>query len=1585
MNLSTSLRVASVCCFLALTIIFVADAQTTIPSTQAPPEAGSEGLGDDDPKAREYFEWLRLHDPATGKIPDEIRQKELEFARGLPTKESLARARKDAGLSPDAGQVVTWNARGPKNVGGRTRALAIDVSNPNIMLAGGVSGGMWRSTNAGATWQKQTDVGALQSVTCIAQDRRPGSTNVWYYGTGEWRGNSASLSQNHNDNYRGDGIFKSVDNGVTWAQLPSTVSGTPHSFDKVYDYVWNIVTDSSNPSQAELYAATYGGIRRSTDGGASWSNVLGGGLTSSSASTYADVAITSSGIVYAALSQNNSAGSSAATRGIWRSTNGTTWVSISPAALPLSYSRIVLGIARSNENVVFALADTPFSGSLETGLYMYTYISGDGSGAGGSWSNRTANLPAYGAPVGDYDSQGSYDMMVVVKPDNENVVFIGGTNLYRSTDGFSSTANTTWIGGYSPANNVSRYPSHHPDQHGVVFDATTPTTMYSYNDGGVQRTTDNLAGVVSWTSLNNGYITSQFYTIALDHGTPGDNVVTGGLQDNGTWFTNNTNPATSWVSTRGGDGAFCAIADGRTSYYQSSQSGNTYRYLLTASGAQTGFTRVDPTGGSGYAFINPFVLDPNNTDIMYMSVGSTVWRNSDLTAIPLLSNSTTAVNWSALSNTSAGGGSVSALGVSKVTANRLYYGRSNGLVHRVDGANVGNPATTNITGVGFPGGAYPACVAVDPTNADRVIVVFSNYNVQSLFYSENGGTSWTAISGNLEEVPNGSSGGPSCRWASFLPGAGVFVGTSTGLYSTAVLNGTSTVWALEGSSNIGNVVVDAVDTRQSDGTIVIGTHGNGVYSATVPPSAPSSPTLLTPSDLAVNQLISPMLTWVPTPLATSYRCQLSVDSLFGSFIIDDSTLTTASRSVAGLANKSTYYWRVNAKNSLGTSSFSAFRAFTTIVDTPAVPVPLLPLDAAVHQSVSPTIVWSSVVDAATYRLQLSTDSLFTTFVVNDSTITDTTATVGPLANATVYYWRVRAKNAGGTSLASARSSFKTILAVPLLVLPLDGVTYQQLSLRFVWRPVGGATAYHLQISDNALFTTPLHDDSLVADTTSVVGSLTSASTLYWRVTGRDGVGDGPWSGSRTLSTISSVPAVPLLVSPPDSTGETAFTLQLTWSSSLGTTFYVLEVDSNELFTAPSVADSTLTDTTSMIGPLEPNTKYHWRVRAKNDLGSSAWSVSRQFTTFNQRIAAIPVQAGWNLMSLPYFVSDYRRVAVFPQAISSAFTFTGAYTERDTIALGTGYWLNYGTSQTVNVTGIPLEMDSVSVVTGWNMVGSIGTPVPVGSISSNPGGIVMTNFYGYDTGYSLADTIDPFRGYWVKVSLAGKLVLTTQGPEKHQAMKDELSSLNRLTFTDARGYAQSLYFGRGLSQTTRDRYELPPFGPDGAKDVRFSSQRMIESVDGSSETVLPILIRGVVYPVKVSWELTDRDVHGAFVAGVREVSLNASTGVELSEPGNALSLRIEKLSQIPSAFALDQNYPNPFNPSTYISYGVPYDVHVRLSVYNLLGEEVARLVNVVTPAGTYRVRFNAESLPGGVYYYRLSAGDVSLVRKLLLVK
>ncbi len=769
----------------------------------------------ENPWARYEYEIRRLQDPNTGQIPQQIREKELQFTQKILAKSA----------SLKNGNAQDWVRRGPFNIGGRTRGAGIDVSNEQVILAGGVSGGMWRSEDGGNSWTKTTTPEQFQSVTALAQDTRPGQTQTWYQGTGELRGNSASGGGGAL--YRGNGIFKSEDGGRSWAVLPATTNNQPQVFNSMFQYVWNLAVDAANMQEDEVYAATFGGINRSTDGGATWTNVLGN--DSNFVARYTDVAITSNGVVYATLSKTNLTNQAVGTSGFFRSADGINWTEITPPLLQgpsIRYERTVIGISPSEENIVYFLSDTPIFGGIGTSLWRYNANTGE-------WTNLSNSIPNSAIEAARYNSQGSYNMLVKVKPDDPNVVFIGGTNLYRSTNGFSTPTATTWIGGYNAfAQNFSLYPNHHPDQHQLLFYPSNPNRVLSVHDGGVTRSESILAPIVDWESLNRGYFTSQFYTIALD---PDSDLIIGGMQDNGTFLSEVEDEVEPWTRVIGGDGAYCAVT---TNFLVSSaQRGQIFLFGFDNFGNSQGVQRIDPEGSGGYLFINPFVINPNNQFEMFLPAGDTLWYNPNLGGIELGGEDTNdqiSTNWRVLTRFADFRETISAIEVSTEPEDIVYYGTASGRLFRLTDFSQTNPQIDEITSSSFPENGYVSSIAIDPRDANRVLVAFSNYSVLSLFYSTDGGQSWQAVAGNLEENPDGTGNGPSVGWTAILPLSGgntvFFAGTSTGLFSTQSLDGSNTEWIIEGGETIGQSVVDMIRVRPSDGLVVVATHGNGIYS-----------------------------------------------------------------------------------------------------------------------------------------------------------------------------------------------------------------------------------------------------------------------------------------------------------------------------------------------------------------------------------------------------------------------------------------------------------------------------------------------------------------------------------------------------------------------------------------------------------------------------------------------------------------------------------------------------------------------------------------------------------------------------------
>ena len=272
-----------------------------------------EGEAADDLIGALEYEFNMTKDPATGKIPEGIFNAERAQANAIVERQ----------INLDIPELASYSFVGPDNLGGRTRAIAYDVryngTTNRTILAGGVSGGVYKSIDDGATWVRKSPLGAHFSCTSIAQDPRPTFQDTWYYTVGESSGNSTSGSGAF---YFGDGVYKSSDNGETWARQTASNTGTLESFDDRSDLITRVVV---NPVNGDVYIASVAAILRSTNGGGSWSIVLSG--TFSNAGQVADIAVTSTGLFYAGFAGSNSVGAD----GVWTSTTGASgsWTRIS--------------------------------------------------------------------------------------------------------------------------------------------------------------------------------------------------------------------------------------------------------------------------------------------------------------------------------------------------------------------------------------------------------------------------------------------------------------------------------------------------------------------------------------------------------------------------------------------------------------------------------------------------------------------------------------------------------------------------------------------------------------------------------------------------------------------------------------------------------------------------------------------------------------------------------------------------------------------------------------------------------------------------------------------------------------------------------------------------------------------------------------------------------------------------------------------------------------------------------------------------------------------------------------------------------
>lgn len=790
------------CLFICLCVLFLGCAGLPTPRDRALADMSTRVPGrayDQPDRAAEHYLRKRLPLGAS-ELPVEryfdalqhmrqMPQYSLAARRALPSRAQL----EGSGMSyiADAAVLGTWEFLGPQNIGGRVRALVIHPTQPNVMWAAAVGGGVWKSTNGGTSWLPLSDLLPNIAVASLALD--PTNPTVLYAGTGEGFGNVDAI--------RGAGIFRTADGGSTWTQLPSTANAFFH-------YVNDIVV--SKASGQRVYAATSTGVWRSLNGGASWARVLdpkvgtGCGDLIISTKVPDDLVLASCG-----LDRDQGA--------IWRNAKaqaGTPWSKVSTE---VEMGRTTLAFAPSDQKVVYALAS---SRHPDIHGALHAVFRSASSGARGSWKAQVRNTT--NNPVsffllsnagtgfcndGSLNSQGWYDNVIAVDPKNPNRVWAGGIDLYRSDDGGKTwgIASYWWSKLVQPP--VLRSYAH-ADQHAIVFhpqyNGTTNKTLYVANDGGVFVTTNATAATgkssaalcnptgaqVSWQPRN-ALGNTQFY-----HGAPWPDGTEffGGTQDNGTNYSRVGFPA-GWIGLLGGDGGYTAI-------------GSSYLFAATPGLSlqrSTDGENWEPITGEitdGALFIAPYALDSANGERLVLG-GTRVW---------LTENSGTA--WTAISN------QLTPQGISAVTI--------------LDGAVIaGTPEGLLVTGTGSaqPRQGYVSSVAYDPNNAGVAYATYATFGGFHVWKTIDNGVTWQPIDGSgtarLPDVPVHSI------VVDPIDSQWLYIGTDVGVFLTT--DGGST-WAIE-NTGFPNVVVEWLAINEEAPQYLFAfTHGRSAWRVLLPPA-----------------------------------------------------------------------------------------------------------------------------------------------------------------------------------------------------------------------------------------------------------------------------------------------------------------------------------------------------------------------------------------------------------------------------------------------------------------------------------------------------------------------------------------------------------------------------------------------------------------------------------------------------------------------------------------------------------------------------------------------------------------------------
>jgi len=567
------------------------------------------------------------------------------------------------------------DGRGYKGLG-RLNAIAFDPANASIIWAGSPSGGLWKTTTGGNNWSSTVDNLPTLGVSAILIDYT--NSAVMYIGTGDRDAGDAE----------GLGVFRSTNSGATWETWRNGMGTCT---------VGRLIMHPSN--HYLLLAATSNGIYRTTDGGANWTQVIAG--------NFKDIVFKSNdpSVIFAASGGN-----------FYRSTDTGLSFSQITSGLP-GGDRAVIGVSAANPNYVYFLVTYWDS-------FLGLYRSSD-AGLNFSLRSNTPNIMSWDC-TGGSGGQAWYDLDIAVDPANADIIYAGGVNCFKSTDGGSTwTISSHWWGDCG-------VPAVHADLHVLEWNPIDGR-LYAGNDGGIYYTSN---GGANWTEITIGMPISQVYKIGQS--ATSRNKCVNGYQDNGT----STFMGTYWDFTNGGDGMECAVDPTDAAYsYSTIYFGSIYRHYNNNSDitvCSNGSYGIDESG----SWVTPFLIDENDPNIMFVGLKN-VWRCNNVKA------ASNQIAWTRISYNLGNSNSqdMRALEQSPANTGILFASRYDDRLFRSDNAQGSSVTWTDITSyLPSPGGVVD--MECHPVNQDIVYISQNN----NIYKSTDRGLSWVDISGTLPDV-----------------------------------------------------------------------------------------------------------------------------------------------------------------------------------------------------------------------------------------------------------------------------------------------------------------------------------------------------------------------------------------------------------------------------------------------------------------------------------------------------------------------------------------------------------------------------------------------------------------------------------------------------------------------------------------------------------------------------------------------------------------------------------------------------------------------------------------------------------------
>jgi hypothetical protein len=750
-----------------------------------------------------------------------------------------------------------------------------------------------------------------------------------------------------------------------------------------------------------------------------------------------------------------------------------------------------------------------------------------------------------------------------------------------------------------------------------------------------------------------------------------------------------------------------------------------------------------------------------------------------------------------------------------------------------------------------------------------------------------------------------------------------------------------------------------------------------------------------------------------------------------------------------LAYNSSYFWRVKTKNDAGWGNYqsSPYRFFTMIIPPPAAPVLSLPANGSTGVSLTPLFDWNDVSGAVKYRFILSVDTGFTNIVYSDSTLVNSQLNIpaGLLSLNSNYYWKAAAKNSLYWSAYSLRSTFKT-LGNPQIVLlsqPANNSVEQPLSLMFTWQKamesakftgkvanakneqilskifansdeIKSISKYWFELSPDTVTLSGLISDTTLTDTLKAVTGLTANTQYYWRVKALNEAGWGEFSGWWKFTTVSGLPpTTPVLLYPANRAADIPVTPLLDWSDSPGAQNYMLQVSAFSNFSVLWVNDSSITSSEFQVpnGILAYNSGYFWRVKANNDAGWSNFQVTpfRFFTLVSPPQAPPALVAPANgALNVPLTVmldwSDITSALKYRVQVSTVNTFVNNIIDDSSLSasqytISTGV-LGYNSSYYWRVAVRTGNVWS-AYSNGWNFttVTALNSPVLQSPINRDTGVVVSTLFkwtaVAGATGYRLqVSAFSNFSVLWVDKYISDTTYQTPNGVLAYNSRY--FWKVKALRSADSSSYSNPFYFftkifpyndnpGEIEKTKTLDLSGLINKDTKSAYTIEISKDTLFEDTVVKLENLkgenLELNLETLDDYSTYFWRIYYYDNKQQFS--------NINVFVTYAVPRSEL-MQLRNGTVIPDKYALYQNYPNPFNPECRIKFDIPKTGNlktdfVKLVIYDLLGREVAILVNDNFVPGTYEIIWNAVNLPSGIYIYQLRTNIYTDTKKMVLLK